>query len=120
VLRARLHGLASARAGPAGVANWLQSSGGLCFLFTALFYEILDVRQKRAWSFPLLVRGMNSIAACRGVLENRSSRPRYDLSHVPLPDPRPGIRGHPARSRLFGVDLAGVVADAPPQGLVSL
>jgi predicted acyltransferase len=28
-----------------------------------LFYEILDVHQKRAWSFPLLVLGMNSIAA---------------------------------------------------------
>ena len=35
----------------------------LAFLFTALCYEILDVRQKRAWSFPLLVLGMNSIAA---------------------------------------------------------
>jgi len=28
-----------------------------------LFYEILDVRQKRTWSFPLLVKGMSSIAA---------------------------------------------------------
>ena len=38
-------------------------SGGLCFLFTALFYEIVDVRQKRRWAFPLVVLGMNSIAA---------------------------------------------------------
>jgi heparan-alpha-glucosaminide N-acetyltransferase len=29
-----------------------------------LFYEILDVRRKRTSSFPLLVLGMNSIAAC--------------------------------------------------------
>jgi heparan-alpha-glucosaminide N-acetyltransferase len=43
--------------------SWVMWSGGICFLFTTLFYEILDVRQKRAWSFPLLVLGMNSIAA---------------------------------------------------------
>lgn len=43
--------------------SWVLWSGGICFLFTALFYEILDVRQKRASSFPLLVLGMNSIAA---------------------------------------------------------
>jgi heparan-alpha-glucosaminide N-acetyltransferase len=43
--------------------SWVLWSGGICLLFTALFYEILDVRQKRAWSFPLLVMGMNSIAA---------------------------------------------------------
>jgi hypothetical protein len=41
----------------------VQWSGGLCFLFTALFYEILDVRQKLGSSFPLLVLGMNAVAA---------------------------------------------------------
>ncbi len=43
--------------------SWVLWSGGIAFLFTALFYEILDVRQKKAWAFPLLVLGMNSIAA---------------------------------------------------------
>jgi predicted acyltransferase len=38
-------------------------SGGICFLFTALFYEVLDVRKRQRWAFPLLVLGMNSIAA---------------------------------------------------------
>jgi heparan-alpha-glucosaminide N-acetyltransferase len=38
-------------------------SGGICFLATALFYEILDVRGQKRWAFPLLVLGMNSIAA---------------------------------------------------------
>ena len=43
--------------------SWVLWSGGLCFLLTALFYEIVDVRQKRRWAFPLFVLGMNSIAA---------------------------------------------------------
>jgi heparan-alpha-glucosaminide N-acetyltransferase len=43
--------------------SWVLWSGGICFLFVALFYEVLDVRQHRRWSFPLLVLGMNSIAA---------------------------------------------------------
>jgi len=38
-------------------------SGGICFLFTALFHEVLDVRKHQRWAFPLLVLGMNSIAA---------------------------------------------------------
>ena len=52
------------------------------FLFTALFYEILDVRQERASSFALLVLGMNSIAASTKPSKNRSSPPSYDISHV--------------------------------------
>jgi predicted acyltransferase len=38
-------------------------SGGFCFLFTALFYEVLDVRRRQRWAFPLVVLGTNSIAA---------------------------------------------------------
>lgn len=38
-------------------------SGGFCFLFTALFYEVLDLRRTQRWAFPLVVLGMNSIAA---------------------------------------------------------
>jgi len=38
-------------------------TGGWCFLFLALFYWALDVRQTRGWAFPLLVLGTNSIAA---------------------------------------------------------
>ena len=43
--------------------SWTLARGGVRFLFTALFFEILDLRQKRAWAFLLLVQGMNSIAA---------------------------------------------------------
>ena len=43
--------------------SWTLFSGGLCFLFLAAFSWILDVRGYRKWAFPLLVVGMNSIAA---------------------------------------------------------
>lgn len=43
--------------------SWTLFSGGWCFLFLAAFYWVIDVRGKRNWSFPLLVIGMNSIAA---------------------------------------------------------
>jgi predicted acyltransferase len=38
-------------------------SGGWCFLFLAGFYFVLDVRGRQRWAFPLVVLGMNSIAA---------------------------------------------------------
>lgn len=43
--------------------SWVLYSGGWCFLLLALFYLVIDVRQKRAWAFPLVVVGANSIAA---------------------------------------------------------
>lgn len=41
---------------------WVLFSGGWCFLLLAGFYGIIDGLGWRAWSFPLLVIGMNSIA----------------------------------------------------------
>ena len=38
-------------------------SGGLCFLFLAGFHFVVDVRGRQRWAFPLVVLGMNSIAA---------------------------------------------------------
>jgi predicted acyltransferase len=43
--------------------SWVLFSGGWCFLFMAAFYLFVDVRGHRRWVFPLLVIGMNSIAA---------------------------------------------------------
>jgi heparan-alpha-glucosaminide N-acetyltransferase len=43
--------------------SWTLFSGGLCFLFMAAFYGVIDLRGWKAWSFPLVVIGMNSIAA---------------------------------------------------------
>ncbi len=42
---------------------WTIFSGGICFLFLAFFYGIIDVAGKKKWSFFLMVIGMNSIAA---------------------------------------------------------
>ena len=42
--------------------SWVLFSGGWCFLFMAAFYFVLDVLRWRAWAFPLVVIGMNSIA----------------------------------------------------------
>jgi heparan-alpha-glucosaminide N-acetyltransferase len=42
---------------------WTLYSGGWCFLFMAAFYGVIDVQNIRAWAFPLVVIGMNSIAA---------------------------------------------------------
>lgn len=43
--------------------SWTLFSGGVCFFFLAAFSWIFDVRQHRRWAFPLIVVGMNSIAA---------------------------------------------------------
>jgi len=43
--------------------SWVLWSGGFCFLFTAFFYQVLDVRGDKRWAFPLTVLGTNSIAA---------------------------------------------------------
>jgi predicted acyltransferase len=43
--------------------SWTLFSSGWCFLMLAAAYAIMDIFQRRAWAFPLVVIGMNSIAA---------------------------------------------------------
>jgi heparan-alpha-glucosaminide N-acetyltransferase len=43
--------------------SWTLFSAGLCFLFLAAFGWIIDVRGYKKWAFPLIVIGMNSMAA---------------------------------------------------------
>ncbi len=43
--------------------SWTIFSGGWCLLLMAAFYLVVDVWQRRAWAFPLVVIGLNSIAA---------------------------------------------------------
>ena len=43
--------------------SWTLFSGGLCFLYLAIFSWIIDVKGYKKWAFPLIVIGMNSIAA---------------------------------------------------------
>jgi predicted acyltransferase len=42
---------------------WTIFSGGWCFLLLAFFYGVIDVANYKKWAFPLMVIGMNSIAA---------------------------------------------------------
>jgi heparan-alpha-glucosaminide N-acetyltransferase len=43
--------------------SWTLFSGGICFFFLAAFSWVIDVKSYRRWAFPLVVVGMNSIAA---------------------------------------------------------
>lgn len=42
---------------------WTLFSGGACFLLLAAFCWLIEVKGWRRWAFPLVVTGMNSIAA---------------------------------------------------------
>jgi len=43
--------------------SWTLFSGGWCLLLMAGFYVLIDLWGRKRWSFPLVVIGMNSIAA---------------------------------------------------------
>ncbi len=43
--------------------SWTLFSGGLCFLTLAFFCYVIEMRGRKRWAFPLVVIGMNSIAA---------------------------------------------------------
>jgi len=43
--------------------SWTLFSGGVCFLFLTAFSWVIDVKGHRRIAFPLIVVGMNSIAA---------------------------------------------------------
>jgi heparan-alpha-glucosaminide N-acetyltransferase len=43
--------------------SWTLFSGGVCFLFLTAFSWLIDLKGYRRWAFPLVVVGMNSIAA---------------------------------------------------------
>ena len=43
--------------------SWALFSGGVCFLMLAAFYTVVDLARLRPLFFPLIVIGMNSIAA---------------------------------------------------------
>ncbi len=43
--------------------SWTLFSGGWCYLILGGFYAVIDGFGYRTWAFPLIVIGMNSIAA---------------------------------------------------------
>jgi len=42
---------------------WTLWSGGMCFFFLSAFAWIIDIKGFRRWAFPLVVVGLNSMAA---------------------------------------------------------
>jgi len=61
--------------------TWVLFSGGWCFLLLAAFHYLTEVRGWRAWAFPLVVLGANSIAA-------------YFIAHVPAGFIESSLRTH--------------------------
>ena len=43
--------------------SWVLFSGGICFLFLVAFCWLIEIKGWKKWSIPLVVIGMNSIAA---------------------------------------------------------
>jgi heparan-alpha-glucosaminide N-acetyltransferase len=43
--------------------SWTLFSGGICFLFLAALCWVIEAKGYRKWAFPLIVIGMNSMAA---------------------------------------------------------
>jgi predicted acyltransferase len=43
--------------------SWTLFSGGMCFFFLSAFAWIIDVKGLRRWAFPLVIVGLNSMAA---------------------------------------------------------
>ena len=79
--------------------SWVLFSGGWCFLGLAAFYAVIDVCGWRAWAFPLVVVGMNSIAA-------------YVMDHLLPAFLRETLQNHLTLQTHFGPRLIGFVAPA--------
>jgi predicted acyltransferase len=73
---------------------WTLFSGGICFLFLAAFCWVIQVKQYRKWAFPIVVIGMNSIAAY--FLADYFGRQISDAFRIHLGD---------APFRIFGAEL---------------
>ena len=63
---------------------WTLFSGGICFLFLATFCRLTASDRGRRWSMPLLVVGMNSIAAYL-IAERCRPLVLWVMQHLPGP-----------------------------------
>jgi predicted acyltransferase len=43
--------------------SWTLFSGGVCFFYLAAFSWVIEIKKQRGLAFPLVVIGMNSLAA---------------------------------------------------------
>jgi len=62
--------------------SWTLASGGACFLLVAAFGWVIDIKGYRKWAFPLVVVGMNSIAAY--LIAHLCDRFTYSSLHIHL------------------------------------
>jgi predicted acyltransferase len=81
--------------------SWTLASGGACFLLLAAFSWVIDVKGYRKWAFPLVVVGMNSIAAY--LIAHLCERFVYSSLHIHL-----GVRVF----RIFGAGLEPLMMGA--------
>lgn len=83
--------------------SWALFSSGWTFLALAAFYLVIDVKGYKAWTLPLLVAGMNSIAMY--VMEQASSS--YIRSAL-------DIHVHSAAKRYFSESFYGLLVPYGP------
>ncbi len=102
--------------------GWTLFSGGVCFLLLAAFSWVIEVKDQRKWAFPLVVIGMNSIAAYliahlfEGFIAT-SFRIHSGAKRIPAIWKKSGT----AAARLGGVAdvLVDPVLDVPAQNLLT-
>jgi len=85
---------------------WTLFSGGWCFLFLAMFYYLADVKNFKGAFFPLVVVGMNSIAAyllAHTVVEFIDSSFRINISQT-----YDLLLGAPYKTLISGLVILGV------------
>ena len=89
--------------------SWVLFSGGWCFLLLAAFYAVMEIGRLRRWAFPLVVIGMNSIAA-------------YCIAHLPDAFIGENLNTHLGAGtfRVFGEAYAPVVQGALALGVIWL
>jgi heparan-alpha-glucosaminide N-acetyltransferase len=80
--------------------SWTLWSGGVCFFFLAAFSWVIDVKGYRRWAFPLVVVGVNSIAAYlmahlweRFIIDSLHIHLRYQIFQVLGPGLEPLLLG---------------------------
>ncbi|HXG48106.1 MAG TPA: hypothetical protein VNO52_10815 [Methylomirabilota bacterium] len=80
--------------------RWVAFSGGWCFLLLALLHTVIDMTHLRTRAFPLVVFGMNSIAAC--CMDHLFGGFISDALHTHLPTALFGPLGDPTESFVRG------------------
>ncbi len=78
--------------------SWVLFSGGWCLLLLAGFYAVMDMGSYKRWAFPLVVIGMNSMAA-------------YVITHLFVPFIRQNLITHFGLNdfKLFGKPYQSLV-----------